>query len=135
MTDVHTKQQRSKNMAAIRSKGNESTEAAFLSLLKTNKIRGWRRHYPIEGNPDFAFPKDKVAIFIDGCFWHGCKKCMVQPKSNAKFWKSKIEQNKNRDRKVNRALKKSGWKILRVWEHEIQKDGVKIMTTVSKFLK
>lgn len=110
-------------MAAIRGRGNKSTETAFLSLLKTNKIRGWRRHYLIEGNPDFAFPKDKIAIFIDGCFWHGCKKCIVKPKSNAKFWERKIQQNKKRDRKVNKTLKERSWKVIRIWEHDMTKSN------------
>ena len=131
MTDVHTKQQRSKNMAAIRSRGNRSTEAAFLSLLRKNKISGWRRYYNIEGNPDFAFPKHKVAIFIDGCFWHGCKKCMVKPKSNAKFWEEKIKQNKRRDRDVNKKLKNNGWRVVRIWEHEL-KNGDAITKAISK---
>ncbi len=135
MTDVHTKQQRSKNMAAIRSRGNKSTEVAFLSLLKESRIKGWRRHYNIEGYPDLAFPKQKVAIFLDGCFWHGCKKCMVKPKSNIEFWEKKIQQNKKRDSEVNKILKGIGWKVIRIWEHELLEKRDKIVSKVVAFLK
>ncbi len=120
MSDVHSKEIRSKNMSAIRSKGNKSTELAFLELLKENKIKGWRRHLKsVYGRPDFAFPKQRLAIFIDGCYWHGCKRCYVRPKTNKKFWDKKILSNKKRDNKVNKILKEKGWKVLRVWEHQI----------------
>lgn len=120
MTDVHTKEQRSRNMSAVKARGNKTTELVFLELLKTNKITGWRRHYKkIYGTPDFAFPKQKVAVFIDGCFWHGCK-CSHLPKTNRAFWKKKIRANKERDKKTNREVQKTGWTVLRVWEHELK---------------
>ncbi len=122
-------------MAAIRSRGNKSTEIAFLSFLKESKIRGWRRHYNIEGNPDFAFPEHKIAVFVDGCFWHGCKKCMVKPKTNVRFWEKKIEQNKRRDGDVNKKLKNKGWRVVRIWEHEVQKNFEKAVEKIAKSLK
>lgn len=123
-------------MAAIRSKGNKSTEIAFLTLLKKYKIIGWRRHYKnIKGSPDFVFPKYKLAIFLDGCFWHGCPRCMVKPKSNTKFWESKIWQNKKRDLEVNKALRNAGWKVVRIWEHEIKKGPAREMNKIKKILK
>jgi len=68
---------------------------------------------------DFIFPKLRVALFVDGCFWHGCPKHATQPKTNAKFWRDKIATNKARDRRVNSALRKRGWTVLRIWEHEL----------------
>jgi DNA mismatch endonuclease (patch repair protein) len=86
VADIWTKQKRSDVMSLIRGKGNKETENALLALLRQNKITGWRRHLPLSGKPDFAFPKQRVAVFVDGCFWHGCPKCYTRPKSNLKFW-------------------------------------------------
>lgn len=72
------------------------------------------------GKPDFVFPKQKVALFVDGCFWHGCPKHSCAPKNNQGFWKKKLEGNKVRDRFVTRELRKMGWKVVRVWEHELK---------------
>jgi DNA mismatch endonuclease (patch repair protein) len=112
---------RSKNMAAVRSTKNKSTEIKFLALLRSNKIRGWRRGSKIYGKPDFVLAKNKVAIFVDGCFWHGCKKHKTIPKQNSAFWTNKIRKNKERDKHVNNFLRKEGWKVLRVWEHQLKK--------------
>jgi len=121
MADVHTREQRSRNMAAIRSRGNKSTEIAFLRMLKKKKITGWRRHCRfLRGTPDFVFPKQKVAIFVDGCFWHGCPKCKLRPATNTKFWNEKIMSNRKRDIAVRKKLRKANWIILRFWEHQIR---------------
>lgn len=117
--DVFTKAKRSEIMSKIRSKGNKATEVALAMLFRANGITGWRRHYPIAGKPDFAFPKQKVAVFVDGCFWHGCPKHSVQPKGNMEFWVVKLATNKMRDRKVNRILRENGWHVLRIWEHDL----------------
>ncbi len=68
---------------------------------------------------DFIFPKSRTVIFVDGCFWHGCPKHTTQPKNNRAFWRRKFSRNKKRDQLVNRTLRKSGWRVLRVWEHEL----------------
>lgn len=73
------------------------------------------------GKPDFIFPKLKLAVFVDGCFWHGCPKHATWPKSRAAFWAAKLTGNKARDRRVNRELRKRGWKVLRIWEHELKR--------------
>lgn len=113
-------EQRSKNMAAVKSRGNKSTELKLVALFRKNKITGWRRHYKrLKGTPDFAFPKHKLAVFIDGCFWHGCKQSKL-PTSNRSFWKKKITSNKERDRRVNKNIRAKGWKVVRIWEHEIK---------------
>ncbi|MBL7981286.1 MAG: hypothetical protein JNL52_05690 [Flavobacteriales bacterium] len=78
---------------------------ALVKLFRAHGITVWRRHYAIEGKPDFAFPKQKLVLFVDGCFWHGCPKHATQPKGNAVFWSTKLAANKARDRKVNRELR------------------------------
>ena len=109
-------------MRAVRSKGNETTELAMVKIFRNNKISGWRRNIKLQGKPDFVFPKEKVIVFVDGCFWHG--HTCLKPRDSLKkgFWKEKIERNQARDKKVNKALRKDGWKVVRVWECEIEKN-------------
>jgi DNA mismatch endonuclease (patch repair protein) len=102
-------------MALIRSKGNLTTEIALGKLLWAAGLRGYRKHWPILGRPDFAWPGLRIAVFVDGCFWHGCN-CKTIPKSNRRFWLNKFESNRGRDIRVTRALRRSGWKVLRVKE-------------------
>ncbi len=136
MADTHTKIQRSKNMASIRSVGNKSTEMALVSLLRQSKITGWRRHSKAAvGRPDFIFSKQKTAVFVDGCFWHGCKKHCIMPKSNKAYWGSKIIRNKSRDLAVNRLYRAKGWKVIRIWEHEVRKNSDKIMLELRSILE
>jgi len=85
--------------------------------------------------PDFVFPELKVAVFVDGCFWHGCPKHVTWPKTRAAFWRKKILGNKARDRRVNRALRKRGWKVVRVWQHELKKrDEAKLVRKLWRVL-
>ena len=102
-------------MSAVRSKGNRSTEIALGRLLWAAGLCGYRKHWHIDGRPDFAWPGRKIALFVDGCFWHGCS-CKTIPKANRKFWREKIEKNKRRDRRVSQSLRRAGWKVLRVRE-------------------
>jgi DNA mismatch endonuclease, patch repair protein len=119
MPDVFTKIKRSQVMSRIRGRGNKETEVALARLLRQIKITGWRRHHPIFGTPDFVFPKRKLAMFVDGCFWHGCPKHSNMPANNRAFWKKKLAANKLRDRLVVRTLRAQGWRVLRIWEHEL----------------
>ena len=107
-------------MQSIKGKGNKSTELRLAKIFRGHGITGWRRHLPLPGKPDFAFPKAKVAIFVDGCFWHGCPKCYREPATNTAFWKNKVLTNKRRDRRVSRELRKKGWKVLRLWECKLK---------------
>ncbi len=116
MVDKLTKSQRSYNMSRIRSR-DTSIEVKLKPLMKS---LGFTYHTTIYGHPDFANKKQKIAVFVDGCFWHGCKKHYKTPKSNVTFWKTKIAANIKRDRIVNNRLKKEGWRVIRVWEHKIR---------------
>jgi DNA mismatch endonuclease, patch repair protein len=120
MADVFTKTQRSLIMGRIRGRDNATTELRVAGLLRAAKISGWRRHSLIFGKPDFVFRTAKVALFVDGCFWHGCPRCYYVPKSSAAFWKAKVQRNMLRDRKVSRQLRKNGWKVTRVWECRLE---------------
>ena len=121
MPDVFTKSKRSQVMARIRSKGNKDTEVVLARLLRLHGITGWRRHQPVFGRPDFIFRTLMLAVFVDGCFWHGCPHCYQAPASNRKFWSAKYQSNKARDRHVGRKLRKGGWRVLRIWEHQLSK--------------
>lgn len=121
MTDVFTPEKRSKTMSNIRGRGNLSTERKFIGLLRENHISGWRRRYKLYGHPDFVFPKLRVAVFLDGCFWHMCPQHCRIPDSNRGFWLAKLEGNVKRDADVNEQLSKKGWTVLRIWEHELLK--------------
>jgi DNA mismatch endonuclease (patch repair protein) len=109
-------------MAAVRSRGNRSTEVALASFLRRHQFRGWRRDQKLFGKPDFVFRKERVAVFADGCFWHGCQKHGRVPKGKRAFWVKKLSANAARDRRVNQTLHKLGWCVIRVWEHELAKD-------------
>ena len=119
--DTFTRSKRSWIMAQVKSKGNKSTEQLLISVFRSNKITGWRRQYQLFGSPDIVFPKQRVAIFVDGLFWHGHPtKCRL-PKTNKRYWISKIQRNKSRDRYVSRMLREKGWSVLRIWEDAVLK--------------
>jgi DNA mismatch endonuclease (patch repair protein) len=149
MADVFSKPKRSEVMSRIRSRGNAATELALAKLFRRHQITGWRRHFQVRiaefgvrnnsknraarlplriphselrtfaVRPDFVFRQARLAIFVDGCFWHGCPRHGTQPKGNAAFWKKKFARNRARDRRVNRALRRADWRVLRIWEHEL----------------
>jgi DNA mismatch endonuclease (patch repair protein) len=131
MPDVFTKEKRSQVMSLIRGKGNKDTELFMIGILRSGRISGWRRNVKILGKPDFVFLKQKIALFVDGCFWHGCPDHSNLPRNNRPFWKKKLQQNKDRDRLVSRELRKMGWKVVRVWEHEL-KSPAKVIAKLMK---
>lgn len=114
--DRVSKETRSRIMASVRSRGNRSTELAMAKILRFAGLKGYRRHWNVVGKPDFAWPSRKVALFVDGCFWHGCPRCNRPSKSNLTFWQSKVANNRQRDIRVARWLRRNGWRVLRVWE-------------------
>ena len=120
MAERISTQARSALMAKVRSRGNASTELRLATLFRRFKIHGWRRNQLVDGNPDFLFRRKRVAVFVDGCFWHGCQICYRRPAANRLYWDAKVSRNKARDRHVNRTLRKKGWCVVRVWEHELK---------------
>lgn len=113
---------RSKMMKAVRGKNNKSTELIFRQALLQAKIFGWKIHENIAGNPDIYFPAYKIAIFLDGCFWHGCLECGHIPKTNNAYWKTKICRTIERDHQKSEVLKDQGYLVIRFWEHELSQD-------------
>jgi DNA mismatch endonuclease Vsr len=123
--------QRSRVMSAIRGKGNKSTEAKLQMALVSRGIRGFVMHpRTLPGKPDFLFSKEKLAVFVDGCFWHGCPICGHIPKTRSKFWRTKFQRNRNRDRKANTELGKLGFSVYRVWECELRRDPTRVVKTI-----
>jgi DNA mismatch endonuclease (patch repair protein) len=116
MADVFTKAKRSAVMSLIRSRGNRATELRLLALMRERGISGWRRNARVFGKPDFVFRRERIAVFVDGCFWHGCPRHATKPVTRAVWWAAKLTRNAQRDRAVTRALRASGWTVLRIWE-------------------
>jgi DNA mismatch endonuclease (patch repair protein) len=115
--------------------GNKDTELRLIGLMRAAGIRGWRRKAAVFGRPDFVFPRERVAVFVDGCFWHGCPIHGTQPKQNAEFWVTKIAKNRARDRLVNRELRKAGWRVIRIWEHALtRKNAPCLFRRFNRFL-
>jgi len=112
---------RSELMSRIRGSGNATTELKFLALMRAAKLTGWRRNFKLPGRPDFTFPKVRLTVFIDGCFWHGHHCSSRKPKINAEAWNEKFDRNKRRDAKVTRLLKRKGWRVVRIWECTLAK--------------
>lgn len=135
MSDVFSSSKRSEIMSAVRSKGNKSTELSLASAFRKNSITGWRRNYDIFGRPDFVFLKYKIAIFVDGCFWHGHNCRNLKPKRHAAYWKAKRQKNRIRDRIVNMKLKQKGWKVIRLWECDVKNRSFKKLSNISKALQ
>jgi len=123
--DTVSTQERSRIMAKVKARGNKSTELKLIRLFKDFGIKGWRRNYPLRGKPDFVFLKSRLAVFVDGCLWHGCKEHCRIPESNRDYWVSKIDKNKKRDKIINNELKEKKWTVIRVWEHELKKNNSK----------
>jgi DNA mismatch endonuclease, patch repair protein len=120
--DILTVDARSERMKRVRSKGNRSTEWRLRATLIQLGLRGWRLHQrELPGCPDFVFADTRLAIFVDGCFWHRCPKCQRRmPKAREAYWREKIEGNVLRAKRVHRSLHRLGYKVLRVWEHELR---------------
>jgi len=161
MSDIFSKAKRSEVMSRVRSRGNKDTEVALAKLFRRNKITGWRRQvnltvgrrrrketHSFEKNlvrvssprllrvrPDFIFQKIRLALFVDGCFWHGCPQHGTQPKGNRAFWKNKFARNKARNLLVTRTLRSAKWRVLRIWEHELaRKNEARLLKRIQQAL-
>ena len=133
---------RSRVMASIRGKNNRTTEMRFKMALVRAGISGWKSHPPkLPGSPDFYFTHAKLAVFVDGCFWHGCPKCGHIPKTRSEFWEAKIKRTRQRDRAKRSELRKMGTSTLSIWEHELKDISgvnlviIKLKSKIKKYLK
>lgn len=131
--DNLTKDQRRKNMRNIRST-NTTPEKTIMSGLRKQKIYFASHVSSLAGKPDVVFRKKKIAVFIDSDFWHGHPHRFIKPKSNIKYWKEKIAGNKQRDKKVNKKLRRKGWTIIRLWEYDIKHNPQKAINKIIKSL-
>lgn len=120
MADVFSKEQRSQIMRQVKRNFNKSTELRLIRFFKTHFITGWRRNYKIYGKPDFVFPKRRLAVFVDGCFWHGHNCRNTKPQDNKSYWDNKVKKNIERDISVSNILESKGWKVLRIWECQLK---------------
>ncbi|MBL8212441.1 MAG: very short patch repair endonuclease [Bryobacterales bacterium] len=130
MADNLTPEQRSYSMSRIRSRGNSSTELRLIELMRGAGVSGWRRKSKLPGRPDFVFPRHHLAVFVDGCYWHGCPKCSPGAKSNIDYWQEKIAGNVKRDRANTRKLKQGGWRVIRIWEHDLKASPMKCLSKI-----
>ena len=132
MTDVLTKEQRSYCMSRIR--GRDTKPEVLLRKALWGLGFRYRLKNTLPGKPDIVFPSRRVVIFVDGCFWHKCPQHFQVPSNNRDFWKEKINSNVQRDQKINEALKQLGWKVIRLWEHEVKKTLPEALNKVVPFL-
>lgn len=133
MADTVTKQKRSEIMRAIKSKNSEMER----TLRKELRRRGYKFKANVlrmTGKPDIAFKENKVVIFLDSCFWHGCRLHCRMPQTNCSYWLKKIKNNKKRDKDINKIYKKMHWTVLRFWEHQMKKDPQRAIKKIEKTL-
>ena len=127
MADVFDSKKRSDIMRKVRSTNNKTTELRLIEIFKQKGIVGWRRNYPVKGHPDFVFLDRKLAIFVDGCFWHGHDCRNTQPADNAEYWKKKRAQNIEHDKTIVELFESRGWTVVRIWECELKKNNRQVL--------
>ena len=121
-------------MAAVHSE-NTKLEQTLIAILKGADLTNFICHANnLPGKPDIVFREEKIVVFLDSCFWHGCPKHLRQPKSNEAYWRAKIEKNIKRDRRTRSSLRRMGWSVLRVWEHDL-KNPTNVINKVRRTLK
>lgn len=120
-------------MSRIKS-SSTGPELTLRKLLFQAGLRGYRLNYKLAGKPDIVFTRRKIAIFVDGCFWHKCPRDYKEPATNKVFWEHKIESNLIRDKEVNKILKRREWTVLRIWEHDLKKDPTACLGKILKII-
>lgn len=121
MPDIFSKEDRSRIMRRVKSTGNRSTELKLIEYFKEKHITGWRRHYGVKGHPDFVFLDRHIAVFVDGCFWHGHDCRNTRPSANEEYWNKKRQKNVAHDKEVTALFRERGWYVIRIWECELKK--------------
>ena len=127
MADVFDKDKRSYIMSKVRSSGNKSTELKLIAIFDEYNIKGWRRNYQVKGHPDFVFKKQRIAIFVDGCFWHGHDCRNLTPSDNSEYWEKKRQRNKVHDIDITSKFEHRGWIVIRIWECELKKKNREVL--------
>ena len=135
MADVFDGKKRSEIMKKVRSRNNKSTELKLIQVFSENSIKGWRRGYPVKGHPDFVFLDKKIAVFVDGCFWHGHDCRNTRPADHAEYWAKKRERNIRHDKEVTAMFEKRGWRVIRIWECELKKKNRELLLRKIESLK
>ena len=127
MADVFSQETRSKIMSAVRSNNNQSTEIRLIKVFENYNIKGWRRNYKVKGHPDFVFLDKKIAVFVDGCFWHGHDCRNTHPADNAAYWQEKRQRNMCHDKEISALFQKRGWTVVRIWECELKEKNKELL--------
>lgn len=135
MGDNLSPEDRRKTMQAVKGKGTR-LEKRLWSMLAGMRLNGWKKNPgTITGKPDIVFPSQQIAVFIDGCFWHGCPHCQRKlPVTNREYWEKKIERNIALAQINNKQLEQEGWTVIRIWEHEMA-DTAKIRKRIRNALE
>ena len=135
MADIFDKEKRSAIMRQGKSKKNKSTELRLIKIFKENGVTGWKRNYPVKGHPDFVFLKQRIAVFVDGCFWHGHDCRNTRPSANEEFWRKKRERNIKHDKEITELFESRGWTVIRIWECELkQQNCERTLLKIKKYL-
>ncbi|RMG39716.1 MAG: very short patch repair endonuclease [Methanobacteriota archaeon] len=138
MSDNLTTEDRRKAMKAVKGKGT-SPERRLWAMLARMQINGWHKNVEsVIGKPDVVFPQKKIAIFVDGCFWHGCPLCNRKlPQTNRDYWERKISRNIELSRIYNESLRNDGWMVIRIWEHQLRDRNHRkqVMATILQVLE
>ena len=127
MADIFDEEKRSDIMRRVRSRNNASTELKLIQMFKEYGITGWRRNYPVKGHPDFVFLDLKIAVFVDGCFWHGHDCRNTRPSNNAEYWAKKRARNIQHDKEITALFEHRGWRVVRIWECELKKKNKAVL--------
>lgn len=135
MSDIFDKSKRSEIMKKVRSKNNKSTELKLIQIFKENNIHGWRRNYKVKVHSDFVFLNKKIAIFVDGCFWHGHNFRNTKPKENQEYWDKKRERNMKHDKEITEYFENRGWTVFRIRECELKNINRQIVYEKLKLLQ
>ena len=135
MADIFDKEKRSAIMRQVKSKKNKSTELRLIKIFKENGVTGWKRNYPVKGHPVFVFLKQRIAVFVDGCFWHGHDCRNTRPSANEEFWRKKRERNIKHDKEITELFESRGWTVIRIWECELkQQNCERTLLKIKKYL-
>lgn len=135
MSDIFDKSKRYEIMKKVRSKNNKSTELKLIQIFKENNIHGWRRNYKVKVHSDFVFLNKKIAIFVDGCFWHGHNFRNTKPKENQEYWDKKRERNMKHDKEITEYFENRGWTVIRIRECELKNINRQIVYEKLKLLQ